>query len=233
MDTLAGSSRPKTLQEWQDLFNDIYGEKNKRLDTYKIWMHVVEEVGEVARQLRKENYDELRKSLPDVFAWLCAFCNHRSIKLEEAVWYKFPAICPFCGRESRCICIAESYPSYEPARWVHYRNRRERRPVTMQDWYNMFKEIYGNVNRIVMTPSVGFHLMEEIGEMAKQLRRDTPSGYEEGVSDVFAWLIALTMKLPQIGMLDEATWALYPGVCKLCSKRPCDCSITIKEAIRV
>ena len=75
-----------------------------------------------------------------------------------------------------------------------------------------------------MIPAIGFHLMEEVGEMAKEIRKEKPA-FEEAVADVFAWIIALTMKLPQIVPLNEITWAVYPGVCKTCRQSPCECSV--------
>lgn len=76
------------LDDWVKMFGDIYGMKNRRLiDDSVLWAHVIEEIGELAEDLRK---GELKKrknhkgewvgievNVPDVFAWLCAFVNRQ------------------------------------------------------------------------------------------------------------------------------------------------------------
>lgn len=214
--------KPSTIRDWQNMFANIYGNVNSNLTPEEIWLHLMEEAGEVAKDMRKENFNTLALNLPDVFAWLCSFANRIGIDLEDAVWSKYPRVCPYCLRTKYCICISEGYDTFDPARLVNFKRQKER-PSTFNQWYAMFKDIYGNVNRVLSRASIGFHLMEEIGEVASTVRLDNHQDYGMEIADVFAWLIALTMKIPEIGGLDEITWQIFPGHCKRCHKATCEC----------
>jgi NTP pyrophosphatase (non-canonical NTP hydrolase) len=188
----------------------------------------MEEAGEVAEDLRKEDFRALSRDLPDIFAWLCAFTSKYGAELEEIVWHKFPAMCPYCEREQRCICIAESYPKYEPGRLNDYRNRAERKPRTLEEWQRMFQAIYGNVNKVVPRSAIGFHLMEEISEVAKEIRYGNRENCKAELADVFAWIMAMVMKI-QLDFREfsfsDALWEAYPGICKICKKERCTCEV--------
>ncbi|MFZ2359054.1 MAG: MazG nucleotide pyrophosphohydrolase domain-containing protein [Anaerolineae bacterium] len=214
--------QPTTLDDWQSMFAQIYGRNNSRLDASTIWIHMVEEMGEVAKDLRTEDFGSLKVDLPDVFAWLCAFADREGISVAQATWDKYPGVCPYCLRPSHCVCIGGGYEGYDESRVVRFRTAH-RRPDNLSDWQKQLRTIYGNVNRIVVTTSIGFHLMEEIGEMAKQLREGNHRGYSEGIADVFVWIMALSMKLAdRMGDFESAVWHVYPGVCKRCKMSPCD-----------
>lgn len=217
------AERPKTIREWQELFGKIYGAANNALSPKEMWLHLMEEAGEVARDMRKEDYRRLSHDLPDIFAWLCTFANRTGIDVEEAVWDKYPRVCPYCLRERHCVCIAEGFDFYDSARLASYRSHNNM-PVTILDWERMFRDIFGNVNQILSRASVGFHLMEEIGEVASLLRKGEYGKYSREIADVFAWLIAIPMKMPEIGSLDEMTWNIYPGLCKRCRLEKCACN---------
>lgn len=229
--------KPGTLNEWQTMFSKIYGRHNSKVPFPEIWLHLMEEAGEIAEDLRKENFKRLSYDLPDVFAWLCAFSNKFNVSLDELVWNKFPAICPYCEQEENCICIAASYPDYNPTRLRDFRKRDEKKPETLEAWQNMFKTIYWNVNRDRPRFAIGFHLMEEIGEVAKEIRVGDREKCKEELADVFAWIIALVMKaeadFDDFKFSDEL-WKAYPGICKDCKNEECTCKVrptlhTIKD----
>lgn len=217
------TQKPNTLSEWQAMFKSIYGDVNSNLTLAEIWLHLTEEAGEVARDMRKEDFEALSHDLPDVFAWLCSFANCAGISLDDAVWSKYPGICPYCIKARDCVCISEAFQGFESTRLERYR-RANPRPASFDQWTEMFKRIYGNVNQVLWRASIGFHLMEEIGEVAKFLRADDHEAYGIEVADVFAWLLAIPMKMKkELGGLDEITWDIYPGVCKRCRQMPCRC----------
>lgn len=213
---------PNSLSEWQRMFDEIYGAANRQLEPEVIWMKVVEELGEVATDLRKENYSALEKDLPDVFAWLCAFAERMSRNVEDTVWAKYPGVCPYCLKPEFCVCIGGTSRAFSAAR-IRQQVANGRRPVTLGEWENMFNTIYGNVNTIVMTPAVGFHLLEEVGEVAKALASPSHAGLDEGIADVFAWTIALSMKIDRFTSLETAVYEVYPHCCKRCNDNPCSC----------
>lgn len=220
--------KPVTLREWQAMFGTIYGDRNSKVPFPELWLHLMEEAGQVAEDLRKEKFKRLSYDLPDVFAWLCAFANKYSVDLSDVVWNKFPAVCPYCEREEHCICIAGSYPDYEPPRLNDFRLRADKKPEKFEGWENMFRKIYGNVNRTLPYFAIGFHLMEEIGEVAKEIRVDDREKCKEELADVFAWIIGMVLKV-QLDFNDfvftDELWATYPGICKDCKNEKCNCKV--------
>jgi len=88
--------KPKTLDGWLKMFDDIYGNVNHNMPISQIAFHLHEEVGEVQRVIMK--YDasrnlfegkrvshgrvteqinvELRNEISDVFSWTSALINH-------------------------------------------------------------------------------------------------------------------------------------------------------------
>ncbi|MCB8967444.1 MAG: hypothetical protein H6660_11175 [Ardenticatenaceae bacterium] len=214
--------KPITLNEWQEMFNLVYGQTNSTLSPIQMWLHLMEEAGEVARDMRKEDYASLANDLPDLFAWLCSFSNQTGIKIEQAVWEKYPKICPYCLRSNNCVCISEGFSSYDSRRLNRYQKNNSK-PDSLESWEEMFKNIFGNVNRILSRASIGFHLMEEIGEVASLLRRNDFDNYSVEIADVFAWVVAIPMKMPELGTLSEMAWSVYPGMCKRCKMHVCGC----------
>lgn len=90
------------ISSFQESIARTYLEKDSargRLGTYA-WL--VEEVGELARAMRKADADSLREEIADVFAWLASLANLYGISLEDAV-EKYAGGCPKCG-ETPCAC---------------------------------------------------------------------------------------------------------------------------------
>ncbi|KAB2893792.1 MAG: hypothetical protein F9K28_07530 [Bacteroidetes bacterium] len=219
------NTMPMTIREWQKMFNKIYGKNNKELTDADAWIQFMEETGEFAKIMRKQNYAGLGDGLADLFAWLCAFADHRAIDIEDALWRKYPRICPYCEKHMNCVCIAETqHAIYDEGAISHYIANIDNRPKTFSEWYAMFKDIYGNMNRVISRESIGFHLIEEVGQVARKIRAKKPDEYALEMADVFAWLIAVTMKFEgQIASLDTLTWEIYPGICKECEEPECIC----------
>ncbi len=219
----AQSNIPISIDDFQFMFERIYQKNNvNNLSPEKIIMHITEEAGEVAKDMRHEEYDTLAKDLPDIFAWLCAFANYKGIRLETAVWKKYPRICPYCHRLNKCVCIAEEKKKLDWKELSRY-EANKKKPASFQEWHEMFVDIYGNVNKILSHAAIGYHLMEEIGEVARSLRKDSDKNTEEEIADVFAWLIAITMKMGKNKYLDQMTYRIYPNQCKICHQEECIC----------
>lgn len=63
---------------------------------------LTEEVGELAKALRRGDRDELAHEFSDVLAWLASLANLTGIELDEAV-ARYANGCPKCGH-SPCAC---------------------------------------------------------------------------------------------------------------------------------
>lgn len=64
------------------------------------WM--VEEVGELARALRKGDRENLEHEFADVLAWLTSLANLAGVDLDAAA-ARFAKGCPKCGK-APCVC---------------------------------------------------------------------------------------------------------------------------------
>ena len=89
----------------------------------------------------------------------------------------------------------------------------------------MFRTIYGNVNSVVLRSSLGFHFFEEIGEVAREIRIQDRKRLEAELADVFAWTMAMAMKVPELQSFSSAMWEVYPGICKICRQNECICHL--------
>lgn len=66
--------------------------------------HLVEEVGELARAIRKESAAEQLHELGDVIAWTASIAQQLGLSLEEAA-ARYDAGCPRCT-STPCACSA-------------------------------------------------------------------------------------------------------------------------------
>lgn len=214
--------KPESLKDWQKMFANIYGEKNKRdYTSAELLLHIVEESAKVAEGLRKENNSEISDCLPQLFAWFFAFCNEMKIDLEKVVWHKYPGICPYCFKESNCMCITEEKKYHSPDELDNFRKQRNRVPLSLEDWQDMFRRIYGSINKTVWQKGVFLHFLEEIGEISKAFRLREKQNLQDEIADAFAWLMAFSNKLEF--KLEDIIYKTYPGKCDVCRKEKCEC----------
>jgi NTP pyrophosphatase (non-canonical NTP hydrolase) len=94
---------PESLTGWLNLFHRIYGNVNKVAGKDKIWLHLLEEMGEVSRAFRLNDKKALYEELADAFAWLFSLCNCLMMDLDCAVFKTFPGKCDVCSQE-QCTC---------------------------------------------------------------------------------------------------------------------------------
>jgi len=92
------------LQQLQDQIAATFIERDRTRGLDRTFMWLVEEVGELARELRSEDRDEeaLRLEISDVLAWLVSVANLVEVDIEAAC-QRFAEGCPKCG-VSPCRC---------------------------------------------------------------------------------------------------------------------------------
>jgi len=86
------------IREFQQLIKKLYYEKDLRRGREKTLIWLVEEVGELAEAVRKNDFKSVREEMADVFAWLVSLANLYDVDLEEAVKSKYPNVCKKCGK---------------------------------------------------------------------------------------------------------------------------------------
>ena len=83
--------------------SDLYVHNDRKRGPAATMLWLVEEVGELAEAVRRDDRENLREELADCFAWVGALANLYGIDLEEAFLEKYPDKCPTCGQKP-CIC---------------------------------------------------------------------------------------------------------------------------------
>jgi NTP pyrophosphatase (non-canonical NTP hydrolase) len=93
----------------QHLMETTYGERDRArgLPAGVAWL--TEEVGELARAIRKGDESEQLHELGDVLAWLASLANQLGLSLDDA-FARYGRGCPYCG-ESPCGCPPNGRPA--------------------------------------------------------------------------------------------------------------------------
>ncbi|MDQ1445269.1 MAG: hypothetical protein QOI20_1733 [Acidimicrobiaceae bacterium] len=90
------------LAHFQQLMADQYGQRDtaRGVDATVAWL--TEELGELARAVRKGSRAEQVHELGDVLAWLASLANQLGISMTEAA-DRYGHGCPKCG-STPCAC---------------------------------------------------------------------------------------------------------------------------------
>ena len=83
------------LDAFQELMARTYGERDRRRGTAASLAWLVEEVGELARAVRKGTEAEKLAEVGDVLAWLASITDQLGLSLDEAA-QRYAGGCPRC-----------------------------------------------------------------------------------------------------------------------------------------
>jgi NTP pyrophosphatase (non-canonical NTP hydrolase) len=90
------------LQALQGLMRDLYQDRDVARGVDATFRWLTEEVGELARAIRKGDRADLTHEVGDVLAWLASIANLIDVDLEEAAG-RYTGGCPKCG-STPCSC---------------------------------------------------------------------------------------------------------------------------------
>jgi NTP pyrophosphatase (non-canonical NTP hydrolase) len=90
------------LQELQTVMLRTYGERDEARGTAATLAWLTEELGELARAVRKGTREDQLHELSDVLAWLTSLANQLGLSLEEAMG-RYADGCPKCHARP-CHC---------------------------------------------------------------------------------------------------------------------------------
>ena len=79
---------------------------------------------------------------------------------------------------------------------------------------------YGERDGARGIPAAVAWLAEEVGELARAVRKGTKAEQAEELADVLAWLASLAN---QLGLSMDGAVARYAGGCPKCASTPCRC----------
>jgi len=91
-----------TITEFQRRIREIYFDKDSRRGRDGTFRWLVEETGELARAMRKDDRSNLEEEFADVFAWLSSLATLEGIDVETAC-AKYSEGCPKC-HATPCMC---------------------------------------------------------------------------------------------------------------------------------
>ena len=102
-DSVGRYTRPAmTLLELQRRLRDTYYERDSARGRDATFRWLVEEIGELARAMRRGDRDNLEHEFGDVLAWLGSLANLEGVDLSETA-ARYGHGCPKCG-QAPCRC---------------------------------------------------------------------------------------------------------------------------------
>ena len=93
-------SAPVEIGEFQGHMEQLYGPRDRGRGVEATVAWLAEELGELARSVRKGSVEHQLHELGDVLAWLASLANQLGLSLEEAA-ARYATGCPKCGN---CPC---------------------------------------------------------------------------------------------------------------------------------
>ena len=90
------------LDAFQDLMARTYGERDRARGVPATVAWLTEELGELARAVRKGTREEQLHELSDTLAWLASLADQLGLSLDEAA-ARYADGCPRCG-SIPCTC---------------------------------------------------------------------------------------------------------------------------------
>jgi len=73
-----------TIEEFQQLIAEKYGQRDRERGIPATFMWFVEEVGELATALADDDHANKEEEFADVLAWLCTLANISEVDLTKA-----------------------------------------------------------------------------------------------------------------------------------------------------
>lgn len=239
----------RSLDDWYRISNRIFWNQNFQRDPSAIFSHLVEVIGglsALASSKRKAGNDP-EAYIVKAIAWWLALCGKLGIRsVEDMLWDKFPAACPYCQEERHNpdVCterkLAAGGPPWDQLATLGQRSS-SKRPKRLKEWQLMFSTIYPAQQTEEFGPSFA-RLTEELGELSEAVRvfRAEPGYILSEAADVFAWLMHIqniidtkaNVGSAKRGVALELAFAkAYPDGCTSCGKQQCTCPPILPSTI--
>lgn len=190
---MANEIRSYTLDEWVNATWQTFSHNDSKRRPTDMWGSVAIYTSTIAEGLRKARYDEVFKGIAHTFIWIASFiakCKHdRNLSelfkpidtiFEDVVALMYPQRCGHC-KHCPCTCSlhaveleakSDKKVRVETLKVAREEFRRETNYKTWRVdlWVDMIARIYENPVKLLPVEVIGFHLAEEVGEVAKAIR---------------------------------------------------------------
>jgi len=214
--------RPVTVAEFQRMNLHIYGKANERYTDSDLILRFYEDISDTMETARKDELEKLPSQIARNFSFANAVANRFEIDMQEALWHKYPGVCPHCLREQNCMCSTEHPDIPDKEQMLRWRRRdRTLEPKTLAEHQAFHGKLYARQNRRILVIQTAGHLTEEAGEISKEYRHKNKPGMQDELADSFSWMFALANRC---GFeLAETVWNQYPYECEKCRETVCEC----------
>lgn len=218
-----------TIDDWAIMFNKIYKEKNQGYNLVDYTRRLHEEAGELMLPIEQQDFLELRKQIPDIFAWVCGISNKIGINLQEITWDRYKNGCPSCKKYTNCECvnvgISSKNKSITISKQLTFDERIYDEPKNLDEWQSIFNQIYGERNRELSPSLILSRLMQTIIELRRSVEGNHDNKkIQEIIATIFAWTCALCNRY-SMGTIAISLMSLvankYQNSCPKCHSNPC------------
>jgi NTP pyrophosphatase (non-canonical NTP hydrolase) len=104
---LRSSEINMTVQELQDMIEQMYSSKDRERGSAGTFMWLTEEIGELAAAIMEGSQKDKEGEFADVLAWIVTLANIENVNLTQAIHAKYGEGCPGCDRMV-CTCNTKS-----------------------------------------------------------------------------------------------------------------------------
>jgi NTP pyrophosphatase (non-canonical NTP hydrolase) len=230
-----------SLDDLYLMVSTIYSEQNALRSPSATFGHFVETCGMLTAYDRKKKREDLNiedalcKSLGWFFPLLAKF---RVASVESLIFRKFPYACPYCRqcphKDSICKTTQGTRRTVDHrAVLAKHAENSHKRPHGLNEWQQMFNDIYERDTVTANSGRSSLGLLEEVGELAEAVRvfEKHPKYFAGEAADVFSYLMGfanehrLRLEIDSQPPFDfEAAFLLrYPGLCMQCGYPVCVC----------
>lgn len=218
----------------------MYQNRNEERSVAATANHFVEMCAALTGPARTKHRDELdvADALCKALGWFFPLMAKLRVRsLEELIFLKYPSVCPYCRQSPHKEAICKTVRGTEStvdhsALGEAQRQHAGRRPVTLEEWRQMFDNIYPRSLPDVTNGRSALGLFEELGELLEAVRVfDRYPKYLAGeAADVFSYLMGFASEhvLHEASRgrefdLEHEFLRRYPGMCRQCGFHICVC----------
>jgi NTP pyrophosphatase (non-canonical NTP hydrolase) len=174
----------RKVLEWMAIFKQLYEDVDSARSPEHLWLAVMAHCSCMGEAIRKNAYSDLLYHTMHTFSWMCSFVNKLNT-LEEDVFaltgclsgivaLKYPDYCGYCKLRI-CAChagevdsVVDKAPDY--GKLVKDRAKIVFKDYSLGEWLRTFDRIYGSKVHALPLEIIGFHFLEEAGEVALAVR---------------------------------------------------------------
>ena len=194
-----------SIEWWADNLRGIYEKKLSDREPIEVWAKVVEHGSGVGEAVRETNFRNLLLHLGQTLGWTVIFVDrtrnattgtwsYLGVPFKKDDWdslshptisgigdipkYHYPRICPHCTLQ-KCQCALGDKPDDTERQKQLVWNRNSTIADTDDTWAKLedrFQRLFGHDDKIKSYGDIGFHFLEEIGEVSKAIRMLATSG---------------------------------------------------------